>query len=92
MLAEGLAGAEAAAVGHRVDGQRGGLQQLARPEPPPPESRTERDITLMSLSEPLWRESIEVSHLSDRPFQVDDSDIRDTFGLKPSTLREALAM
>ncbi|MFD5559251.1 NAD(P)H-binding protein [Kitasatospora griseola] len=56
------------------------------------ESLTERDMTLLSLSEPLWREFIETTYMSDRPFQVDDSDIRDTFGLKSSTLHEALAV
>ncbi|MFD7641403.1 hypothetical protein ACFV4P_12185 [Kitasatospora sp. NPDC059795] len=35
--------------------------------------------------------AIEVSHLFDRPFLVDDSDLRDTFGLTSSTLREAPA-
>jgi len=66
------------------------LAELHGAPEPRLESLTERDLTLMSLSEPLWREFIEMSYMSDRPFLVDDSDIRDTFGLKPSTLREAL--
>ncbi|GGQ77914.1 hypothetical protein [Kitasatospora griseola] len=66
------------------------LAELHGAPEPRLESLTERDMTLLSLNEPLWREFIETSHLSDRPVRVDDSDIRDTFGLKPSTLREAL--
>ncbi|MFG2698689.1 NAD-dependent epimerase/dehydratase family protein [Kitasatospora sp. NPDC048407] len=66
------------------------LAELHGAPEPRLESLTEREMTLMSLGEPLWREFIEMSYMSDRPFQVDDSDIRDTFGLKASTLREAL--
>ncbi|MBL1083555.1 NAD-dependent epimerase/dehydratase family protein [Streptomyces actinomycinicus] len=55
------------------------------------EPLSERDLTLLSFTDPLWREFIEMSYMSERPFIVDDSDIRDTFGLEPSTLREALA-
>ncbi|MFC0842503.1 hypothetical protein ACFH04_01960 [Streptomyces noboritoensis] len=55
------------------------------------ESLTERDLALLSFADPLWREFAEMSYMSERPFIVDDSDIRDTFGLKSSTLREALA-
>ncbi|MEU1013706.1 NAD-dependent epimerase/dehydratase family protein [Streptomyces sp. NPDC005890] len=55
------------------------------------EPLTERDMTLLSFTDPLWREFAEMSYMSERPFLVDDSDIRDTFGLTPSTLREALA-
>ncbi len=55
------------------------------------EPLTERDVALLSFTDPIWREFAEMSYMSERPFIVDDSDIRDTFGLKPSTLREALA-
>lgn len=55
------------------------------------EPLTERDLALLSFADPLWREFAEMSYMSERPFIVDDSDIRDTFGLKPSTLRQALA-
>ncbi|MEU0093828.1 NAD-dependent epimerase/dehydratase family protein [Kribbella sp. NPDC006257] len=54
------------------------------------ESLTERDLALLSFTDPLWREFAEMSYQSERPFVVDDRAIRDTFGLKPSTLREAL--
>ncbi|WP_051856127.1 hypothetical protein [Streptomyces sp. NRRL B-1347] len=52
---------------------------------------TERDLALLSFTDPLWREFAEMSYMSERPFTVDDSDARATFGLKPATLREALA-
>ncbi|MDT0344791.1 NAD-dependent epimerase/dehydratase family protein [Streptomyces litchfieldiae] len=55
------------------------------------EPLTERDMALLSFADPVWREFAEMSYMSERPFLVDDSDIRDTFGLKPSTLTEALA-
>lgn len=48
-------------------------------------------MTLLSFTDPPWREFAEMGYMSERPFIVDDSDTRDTFGLKPSTLREALA-
>ncbi|MFC8535797.1 NAD-dependent epimerase/dehydratase family protein [Streptomyces sp. NPDC057249] len=63
---------------------------LGAPEPRL-EPLTERDMALLSFTDPIWREFAEMSYMSERPFVVDDSDIRDTFGLKPSTLREALS-
>lgn len=56
------------------------------------EPLSERDMVLLSFTDPLWREFAEMSYMSERPFLVDDSDIRDTFGLQPATLREALAI
>lgn len=67
------------------------LAELHGAPEPRLEPLTERDMTLLSFTDPLWREFAEMSYMSERPFLVDDSDIRDTFGLKPSTLREALA-
>ncbi|MFI1617894.1 NAD-dependent epimerase/dehydratase family protein [Streptomyces lydicus] len=67
------------------------LAELHGAPEPRLEPLTERDLTLLSFTDPLWREFAEMSYMSERPFLVDDSDIRDTFGLKPSTLREALA-
>ncbi|MDR3084144.1 MAG: NAD-dependent epimerase/dehydratase family protein [Streptomyces sp.] len=67
------------------------LAELHGAPEPRLEPLTERDMTLLSFSDPLWREFVEMSYMSERPFIVDDSAIRDTFGLKPSTLREALA-
>ncbi|MHC5263977.1 NAD-dependent epimerase/dehydratase family protein [Streptomyces sp. UC4497] len=67
------------------------LAELHGAPEPRLEQLTERDLTLLSLTDPLWREFAEMSYMSERPFIVDDSDIRDTFGLKSSTLRKALA-
>ncbi|MBT2460028.1 NAD-dependent epimerase/dehydratase family protein [Streptomyces sp. ISL-86] len=67
------------------------LAELHGAPEPRLEPLTERDMTLLSFTDPLWREFAEMSYMSERPFLVDDSDIRDTFGLKPSTLHEALA-
>ncbi len=69
----------------------GVLAELHGAPEPRLEPLTERDLTLLSLGDPLWREFIEMSYLSDLPFRVDDSDIRETFGLTPSPLREVLA-
>ncbi|MFF8815787.1 NAD-dependent epimerase/dehydratase family protein [Streptomyces pactum] len=67
------------------------LAELHGAPEPRLEPLTERDLALLSLTDPLWREFAEMGYMSERPFIVDDGDIRDTFGLKPSTLREALA-
>jgi nucleoside-diphosphate-sugar epimerase len=67
------------------------LAELHGAPEPRLEPLTERDLALLSFTDPLWREFAEMSYMSERPFLVDDSDIRDTFGLKPSRLREALA-
>ncbi|MBO8186394.1 hypothetical protein [Streptomyces spirodelae] len=66
------------------------LAELHGAAEPRLEPLTERDLTLLSFTDPLWREFTEMSYMSERPFIVDDSDIRGTFKLKPSTLREAL--
>lgn len=67
------------------------LAELHGAPEPRLEQLTERDLALLSFTDPLWREFAEMGYMSERPFIVDDSDISDTFGLKPSTLREALA-
>ncbi|MFB6849308.1 NAD-dependent epimerase/dehydratase family protein [Streptomyces sp. NPDC056373] len=66
------------------------LAELHGAPEPRLEPFTERDLALLSFTDPLWREFAEMSYMSERPFVVDDGDIQDTFGLKPSTLREAL--
>ncbi|MDN3242415.1 NAD-dependent epimerase/dehydratase family protein [Glycomyces tritici] len=55
------------------------------------EALTERDLTLLGFSAPIWHEFIEMAYMADRPFVVDDRDIREAFGLKASSLDEALA-
>ncbi|MFJ8011117.1 NAD-dependent epimerase/dehydratase family protein [Streptomyces sp. NPDC096339] len=73
---------------------RGAATELAElhgaPEPRL-EPLTERDVALLSFTDPLWREFAEMNYMSERPFLVDDSDIGESFGLGPSTLRAALA-
>jgi hypothetical protein len=39
----------------------------------------------------IWNEFREMAYMADRPFVVDDGDIREAFGLKASSLDEALA-
>ncbi|OAR22182.1 hypothetical protein A8W25_29465 [Streptomyces sp. ERV7] len=68
------------------------LAELHGAPEPRLEPLTERDLALLSFTDPVWREFAEMGYMAERPFLVDDSDIRDTFGLKPSTLREALAV
>lgn len=52
---------------------------------------TERELTLLGYTDPLWNEFIEMGYMSDRPYVADDTDIREAFGLKASSLDEALA-
>ncbi|MEU9716494.1 NAD-dependent epimerase/dehydratase family protein [Streptomyces sp. NPDC047976] len=68
-----------------------GLAELHGAPEPRLEPLTERDLALLSFTDPLWREFAEMGYMSERPFVVDDSDVRDTFGLTSSKLREALA-
>ncbi|MFC5186920.1 NAD-dependent epimerase/dehydratase family protein [Actinomadura harenae] len=68
------------------------LAELHGAPEPRLEPLTERDLMLLSFTDPIWREFAEMNYMAERPFLVDDSDIRDTFGLKPSTLREALTV
>jgi nucleoside-diphosphate-sugar epimerase len=55
------------------------------------EEFTERELTVLGFTDPLWNEFREMGFMSDRPFVVDDTDMRETFGLKASRLDEALA-
>jgi nucleoside-diphosphate-sugar epimerase len=67
------------------------LAELHGAPPPRLEPLTERDLALLSFTDPVWREFAEMSYMSERPFLVDDSDIRAVFGLESSTLSDALA-
>lgn len=55
------------------------------------EPLTERDVSLLGLTAPFWNEFREMGYMVDLPFLVDDTDIRDAFGLKASPLEVALA-
>lgn len=51
---------------------------------------TERDFALLATVAPVFGEFPEMAYMVDEPFIVDDTAIRDTFGLKASSLEEAL--
>lgn len=67
------------------------LAELRGAPEPRLEEFTERELTLLGFTDPLWNEFREMNYMSDRPFIVDDTDMRETFGLKASQLDEALA-
>ncbi|WP_026930412.1 NAD-dependent epimerase/dehydratase family protein [Glycomyces tenuis] len=54
------------------------------------EQFTERELSLLGHTDPVWSEFREMSYMSDRPFVVDDSAIREAFGLNASALDEVL--
>ncbi|WP_406281577.1 NAD-dependent epimerase [Nocardia sp. NBC_00881] len=45
---------------------------------------TDRELTMLGLADPFWAELFETYHMSHATFTVDDTDIRETFGLKAS--------
>ncbi|NKY27578.1 NAD-dependent epimerase [Nocardia gamkensis] len=51
----------------------------------------DRELTLLGLTDPFYAELFETYHMSHEVFTVDDSAIRDTFGLKASDLDEVFA-
>ncbi len=67
------------------------LAELRGAPEPRLEEFTERELTVLGFTDPLWNEFREMNYMSDRPFIVDDTDMRETFGLKASQLDEALA-
>ncbi|MEU1999107.1 NAD-dependent epimerase [Nocardia gamkensis] len=52
---------------------------------------SDRELTLLGLTDPFYAELFETYHMSHEVFTVDDSAIRDTFGLKASDLDEVFA-
>ncbi|WP_280250776.1 hypothetical protein [Nocardia abscessus] len=52
---------------------------------------SDRELTLLAVTDPFWSELFETYHMSQAPFTVDDSAIRDTFGLKASDPDEVFA-
>ncbi|MGV9724826.1 NAD-dependent epimerase [Nocardia beijingensis] len=52
---------------------------------------SDRELTLLGLTDPFWAELFETYHMSHASFTVDDSAIRDTFGLKASDPDEVFA-
>ncbi|BDT96234.1 NAD-dependent epimerase [Nocardia sputorum] len=52
---------------------------------------SDRELTLLGLTDPFWAELFETYHMSHAPFAVDDSAVRNTFGLKASDPDEVFA-
>ena len=55
------------------------------------EVMTDRELTLLGLTDPFWAELFETQHMSHRKFTVDDSATRETFGLSASVLDDVFA-
>ncbi|GLW58614.1 NAD-dependent epimerase/dehydratase family protein [Kitasatospora phosalacinea] len=51
----------------------------------------ERELALLAFGDPLWREFAEMGYMAERPFVVDDGELRAAFGLEAAPLRTALA-
>ncbi|THV41187.1 hypothetical protein [Glycomyces buryatensis] len=66
------------------------LAELRGAPEPRLEMLTEREITVLGYTNPLWTEFREMGYMSERPFIVDDSDFREAFGLKASSVAAAL--
>ncbi|MET0234655.1 MAG: NAD-dependent epimerase/dehydratase family protein [Kibdelosporangium sp.] len=66
------------------------LAELAAAPPPRLAEMTDRELTLLGATAPLWDELWETRYMSHRPFVVDSSRIESAFGLKPTPLDEVL--
>ncbi|WP_433732373.1 NAD-dependent epimerase [Nocardia sp. CA-129566] len=52
---------------------------------------SDRELTLLGLTDPFWVELFETYHMSHRKFTVDDTAIRETFGVTASALDTVFA-
>ncbi|WP_433200490.1 NAD-dependent epimerase [Nocardia sp. CA-107356] len=52
---------------------------------------SDRELTLLGLTDPFWAELFETYHMSHRKFTVDDGAIRETFGVEASDLDAVFA-
>ncbi|MET8876772.1 NAD-dependent epimerase [Nocardia sp. NPDC004604] len=52
---------------------------------------SDRELTLLGLTDPFWGELFETYHMSHRKFTVDDAAIRETFGVTASDLDTVFA-
>ncbi|MBO2459505.1 NAD-dependent epimerase/dehydratase family protein [Actinomadura violacea] len=66
------------------------LAALAGAPAPRLEVMTDRDLTLLAYGDPFWSELFETAHMTHRPFAVDASAVRTTFGLTASDLDAVL--
>ncbi|MBA8952018.1 NAD-dependent epimerase [Actinomadura namibiensis] len=67
------------------------LADLAGAPRPRLETMSDRELTLLALSDPFWEELWETSYMSHRPFTVDSTRIEETFGVKPTVPGQVLA-
>lgn len=67
------------------------LAELAGVPAPRLAEMTDRELTLLGTTAPLWDELWETHHMSHRPFVVDASRVAETFGLTATPLDEVLA-
>ncbi|MEU9841168.1 NAD-dependent epimerase [Actinomadura sp. NPDC048032] len=68
----------------------GRLAALAGVPEPRLDTMTDRELTLLSLTDPFWEEMWETQHMSHRPFTADSSAIEETFGVAASPLDDVL--
>ncbi len=66
------------------------LADLAGVAAPRLAEMSDRELTLLGLTDPFWNEMHETHHMSHRPFVVDSSRIESAFGLTATTLDEVL--
>jgi nucleoside-diphosphate-sugar epimerase len=66
------------------------LAALAGVPEPRLDTMTDRELTLLSLTDPFWDEMWETQHMSHRPFTVDSAPIEETFGVAASPLDDVL--
>lgn len=67
------------------------LAELAGAPAPQLEEMTDRELTLLGTTAPLWDELWETHHMSHRPFVVDAYRIESAFGLTATPLDDVLA-
>ncbi|MFD1050944.1 hypothetical protein ACFQ1S_38165, partial [Kibdelosporangium lantanae] len=63
---------------------------LADTAPPRLAEMTDRELTLLGATAPVWEELWETHYMSHRPFVVDSSRIETVFGLTATPLDDVL--
>jgi nucleoside-diphosphate-sugar epimerase len=66
------------------------LAALAGAPEPRLETMSDRELTLLGLTDPFWTEPWETHHMSHRPFTVDATPMETTFGIAASPLDDVL--
>jgi nucleoside-diphosphate-sugar epimerase len=67
------------------------LAELRGAPEPRLEELSERDMTLLGFIDPMWSEFREMGYSVDRPYLVDDGDLREAFGVEASPLDVVVA-